>query len=348
MQKEEIIMGTAGNRNLPEEVKVIDITEISPLKIGQAENAEAATGLTVLICEEGMRAGLDVRGGGPASRDSQLLNPLMSAQHIHAVVLSGGSAFGLGAADGVMQYLEEHGYGYDTGFAKVPLVVQSDIYDLSVGSPEIRPDKAMGYEAARAAMERPNYQDGNHGAGCGASVGKISGMGTAMKTGIGSHAIQIGDLQIGAIVVVNALGDVYDWKMGRQVAGLLDESRTELRSTMDRMCASIDVKDNKFIDNTTLAVIVTNAAFDKAQLCKIAGMAHDGFARSIDPVHTSADGDSIYALSVGEIRADMDLVGTLGAEVLSEAVLRVAASAASAYGLPSAGDLGFLYLQEKD
>ena len=304
-----------GNAEAFKKFREISVLDIQPLRIGQVEDTEAATGMTVLISDEGMRAGLDVRGGGPASRDSQMLNPLMSMQKIHAVVLSGGSAFGLGAGNGVMQYLEEHDIGFDTGVAKVPLVVQSDIYDLTVGSAAVRPDSKMGYAAAKAAFETPNYKDGNYGAGCGASVGKIGGMETAMKTGVGSYAIQIGELQIGAIVVLNALGDIYDWKK---------------------------VVENKFTGNTTIAAVITNGHFDKAQLCKIAGVAHNGYARAINPVHTSADGDSIYALSVGEVNADQDLVAALGAEVLSEAILRAVTSADSAYGLPSASELGFV------
>ena len=330
---------TAGTEGVNRRMKEIAVTEIGPVRIGQAEDKAAATGCTVLICEEGMRAGLDVRGGGPASRESQLLNPLMAMQKIHAIVLAGGSAYGLGAADGVMAYLEEHGIGYDTGFARVPLVAQADLYDLSVGNPAVRPDAAMGYEAAKRAMEAPNYRDGNYGAGCGASVGKIAGMETAMKTGIGSYAVQLGEVKIGAVVVLNALGDIYDWKTGRQVAGLLNGERTALRSTMDYMKQSTRVTENKFTGNTTLAVVITNASFDKAQLCKIAGMAHDGYARSIHPVHTSADGDSIYAVSVGSVRADQDLVGALSAEVVSEAILRAVFHAEGACGLPSAGDL---------
>ena len=331
-----------GNAKAFTELKEISVLDIGPLRIGQVENREAATGMTVLISEEGMRAGLDVRGGGPASRDSQILNPLMAAQQIHSVVLSGGSAFGLGAANGVMKFLEEKDIGFDTGVAKVPLVVQSDIFDLSVGQANVRPDAEMGYAAAKAAFESPNYRDGNYGAGCGASVGKAGGMETAMKTGVGSYAVQIGDLKLGAIVVLNALGDIYDWKNGRQIAGLLSEDKSELASTMQTMCRSIEVIDNKFTGNTTIAVIITNAHFEKAQLCKIAGMAHDGYARSIDPVHTSADGDSIYAVSVGEVAADQDLVGSLGAEVLSEAIVRAVESADSAYGLSSAKELGFV------
>ncbi len=335
-----VLMLTAGT-GLAEGVlqMEIPITEIKPLRIGQTENAEAGTGCTVLIVENGMAAGLDVRGGGPASRESQLLNPLMAAQTVHAVVLSGGSAYGLGTANGVMQYLEEKGYGYDTGFALVPLVVQADIYDLSVGDSKVRPDAAMGYEAARRAFEEPNYRDGNYGVGCGATVGKIAGMETSMKTGIGSYAVQIGELQVGAVVVVNALGDVFDWKTGEQIAGLLSEDGKSLRSTSEYMKQTIQAVENKFTGNTTLAVIVTNAKFNKTQLCKIAGMGHDGMARSIRPVHTSADGDSIFALSVGEVEADQDLVGLLGAEVLSEAITRAVRNAESAFGYLSAADL---------
>lgn len=317
----------------------IPITDVGPLLIGQAENRTAATGCTVLICKEGMRAGLDVRGGGPASRESQLLNPLMSAQMIHAIVLAGGSAYGLGTANGVMAFLEEQGIGYDTGVALVPLVAQADIFDLSVGDSKVRPDADMGYEAARQAFEAPNYRDGNYGAGCGASVGKIAGMDYAMKTGIGSYAVQVGDLKIGAIVILNALGDVYDWRTGEQIAGLMTEDKKALRSTMEYMSASTENVDNKFTGNTTLAVVVTNADFNKSQLCKIAGMAHDGYARSINPVHTSADGDSIYAVSVGSIGADQDLVGALASEAVSEAIIRAVNNSESAYGLPSAADL---------
>ena len=316
-------------------MREIPVTEVGPILIGQTENAEAATGCTVFIAPQGMRAGLDVRGGGPASRESQLLNPLMAAQSIHAIVLAGGSAYGLGAANGVMQYLEENGSGYDTGYALVPLVAQADIYDLSVGDASVRPDAAMGYEAARTAMEAPNYRDGNYGAGCGATVGKLAGMDYCMKSGIGSYAIQLGELKIGAIVVVNALGDVYDWKTGQQIAGLLNEAKDGLRSTSEYMRQSYAVVENKFTGNTTICVVLTNASFNKAQLCKIAGMAHDGYARSIRPVHTSADGDSIYAVSIGDVAADQDLVGVLAAEVVSEAIIRAVENAEGAYGYPS-------------
>ena len=322
-------------------MKEISVKEFQRIRIGQAENAAAGTGCTVMVCPEGMRAGLDVRGGGPASRESQLLNPLMAAQVIHAIVLAGGSAFGLGTADGVMRLLEERGIGFDVGVTKVPLVAQADLFDLTVGDPFTRPDAAMGYEAARLALEAPNYRDGNYGAGCGATVGKIGGMETCMKSGIGSYAVQIGPLQVGAMVALNALGDVFDWRSGAQIAGLLNADRTGFRRTNAVMRESISVVENRFVGNTTLGVIITNAAFAKPALCKIAGMGHDGYARSINPVHTSFDGDSIYAVSVGDVEADQEVVGALAAEVISEAIIRAVRSAESAYGFPAARDLAF-------
>lgn len=322
-------------------MKEISVQDIQQIGIGQVENAGAGTGCTVLVCPEGMRAGLDVRGGGPASRESQLLNPLMVAQVIHAIVLAGGSAFGLGTADGVMRLLEERGIGFDVGVTKVPLVAQADLFDLTVGDPFTRPDAAMGYEAARLALDAPNYRDGNYGAGCGATVGKIGGMETCMKTGIGSFAVQIGPLQVGAIVALNALGDVFNWRSGAQIAGLLSADHKSFRSTNQTMRENIAVVENRFVGNTTLGVIVTNAAFAKPSLCKIAGMGHDGYARSINPVHTSFDGDSIYAVSVGQVEADQEVVGALAAEVISEAIIRAVESAESAYDFPAAKDLGF-------
>ncbi len=324
----------------------ISIKELDAVRIGQVENKKAGTGCTVFLCENGMRAGLDIRGGGPASRETDLLNPLMAAQVIHGIVLAGGSAFGLSAASGVMEYLEEHGIGYDVGVTKVPLVVQSDLFDLTVGDGFVRPDAEMGYAAAKQAMEDPNYRDGNLGAGCGATVGKIAGMATCMKTGIGSYAVQLGALKIGAVVALNALGDVYDWRTGRQIAGLLTEDRTAFRSSPEAIASSIEVVKNRFKDsaacvtNTTLGVIITNAAFDKTALCKIAGMGHDGYARTIRPVHTSLDGDSIYAVSAGDVQADQEVVGTLASEIICQAILRAVESATGAYGYPAACDIG--------
>ena len=291
-------------------MKEISVNDIRQIRIGQMEDAENGTGCTVFVCEEGMRAGLDVRGGGPASRESELLKPLAAAQYIHSIVLAGGSAFGLGTANGVMKCLEERNIGFDVGVTKVPLVVQSDLFDLTVGSAFRRPDPEMGYAAAVHALDDPNYRDGNYGAGCGATVGKITGMDNCMKT-------------------------------GKQIAGLLKEDGSGFRDTQEYMKGNIEVVGNRFAGNTTLGVVITNAEFRKPELCKIAGMAHDGFARSIRPVHTSADGDSIYAVSVGNVRADQDVAGALAAEVVSEAITRAVNSAESAYGFPAAKDLSF-------
>jgi len=320
-------------------MKEISVRDFEGLSIGQTENEKAGTGCTVLVSPWGMGAGLDIRGGGPASRESGLLDPLAAAQSVHAVVLAGGSAFGLNAAGGVMRLLEERGIGFDVGITKVPLVVQSCLFDLTVGDPFTRPDEAMGYEAARRALDAANYRDGNFGAGCGATVGKMAGMDYCTKTGIGSFAVQLGGLKVGAVAALNALGDVFDWKSGRQVAGLLSEDKKRFRSTEAYMQEKNEVRENKFVGNTTLGAIFTNAAFSKAQLCKIAAMGQDGLARAVRPVHTSADGDSIYALSLGHVRADWDLVGALAAQVMSEAILRAVDSAQSAYGFPCASDI---------
>ena len=319
-------------------MKEISIKSIENIKIGSAENKEAGTGCTVVIAENGAPTGLDVRGGGPASRESELLKPTAAAQYIHAVLLSGGSAFGLDAAGGVMEYLEERNIGFDTGITKVPLVCQSCLFDLSVGDPHVRPDKKMGYEACLNA-EKENYADGNSGAGTGATVGKLRGMDRCMKSGIGSYAIQIGDLKVGAIAAVNALGDIYDWKSGKKAAGLLSEDRKSLSDTEEEFYKTYDAVENKFVENTTLGIIITNAKFSKTELCKIASMTHNGYARSIRPVHTTADGDSIYAMSVGDVSADQDVVGTLAAQVMSEAILRAVMTAEPAYGFVSAKEL---------
>lgn len=318
--------------------RVIPVTDIPGISIGQVENTEAATGVTVVMCPDGMGASIDVRGGGPASRDTRILDPLMAAEAIHAVVLAGGSAFGLDAAGGVMRYLEEHGVGLEVGPVRVPLVCQSDIFDLMVGDPFTRPDAQMGYDACVAA-EAGNYRDGNYGAGCGATVGKMLGPDFCVKTGIGSYAVQLGELIVGAIVVVNAMGDVIDPATGKTVAGLLAEDKRGFRSSADALYAGFAAANPGMAANTTIGAVITNAKLPKAQLAKLAGMAHDGFARTIAPVHTSMDGDSIYALSVGDVAAELDVVGTLAADVMAQAVLAAARSAEGAYGMPAACDL---------
>ena len=322
-------------------MKEIGITDIEGFKIGQAENVQAGTGCTVILAEDDMAAGMDVRGGGPASRESELLKPTATEKRIHAVLIGGGSAFGLGAADGVLQYLEEKGIGYDVGVTKVPLVCQSNLFDLTVGDYSIRPDKHMGYSACENA-QNGNFQDGNYGAGCGATVGKWLGMDYCMKSGIGSAAMQVGDFKIGAIVAVNSLGDIFEPKDGTKIAGLLSEDKSSFRSTEELLYQMSEVVENKFTGNTTIGAILMNADFDKTRLCKIASMTHNGFARCIRPVHTSADGDSIYALANGKVQVDLDMAGTLAAEVMTKAIVSAVKSAVSAYGFPAYKDLTFI------
>lgn len=318
-------------------MKEIGIMEVGGFRVGHAQDAEAATGCTVLLLDKMSPAGLDVRGGGPASRESQILSPVAQAEAINAVLLSGGSAFGLDAAGGVMKYLEQRNIGFDVGVTKVPLVSQSCLFDLGVGTVDIRPDGKMAY----AACENASYDapaEGNVGAGTGCSVGKYRGMGRAMKAGFGTYAMQAGPLKVGALVAVNALGDIYE--DGQMIAGLLNAEKNGLSNTLEELLADVDKMGDLFSGNTTLGIVVTNAKFHKTQLTKIAGMTHNGYARAIRPVHTNADGDSIYALSVGEIPGDVNVVGTMAALAMEKAIVRAVRAAHSAYGLPSCQDFG--------
>ncbi len=319
-------------------MKKISITDIEGFRIGQTEDAAGGTGCTVIISETGAAAGVDIRGGGPASRECELLRPFSIAPAIHALVLGGGSTFGLDASGGVLSYLEERKIGYDMGITHIPQVCQSDIFDLTVGDMMRRPDKEMGYQAC-VNSEKGNYRDGNFGAGCGATVGKWLGMDYCMKSGIGSAAVSIGDIKLGAIVVVNSIGDIFDPESGEKIAGLLSEDKKSFRSTEQLMYDSAEIKENGFAGNTTIGAILTNAAFDKIQLTKIASMTHNGYARCIRPVHLSMDGDSIYALSSGKVAADMDMIGTLAAKVMSAAIVNAIKSAEKAYGCISYSDM---------
>ena len=275
-------------------MKEIKLTDIKGVKVGQYENQEAATGCSVVIVENGATAGVDVRGGGPATRETDLLNPINMVQQIHAVMLSGGSAFGLDAASGVMQYLEEHGVGFD----------------MSVG---------------------------NYGAGCGASVGKLLGFEHAMKGGIGTYGLQVGNVQVAGIVAVNACGNVIDYQTQEILAGV----------NIDKKCVSasqiiLDQMDQlrKLPDgNTTIACLVTNVKLTKAQCTKIAGISHNGYAKSIDPVHTMSDGDTIFVLSTNEVDGMVDAVGILAVEVISKCIQRAIKKAKSGYGLLAYQDL---------
>lgn len=317
-------------------MKEIGIMEVGGFRLGHAQDPDGATGCTVLLLDRMCPAGLDVRGGGPASRESQILMPLANADAINAVLLSGGSAFGLDAAGGVMKYLEERNIGFDVGVAKVPLVSQSCLFDLGVGEAKVRPGAEMAYEACENASYAPPAE-GNVGAGTGCSVGKYRGMGRAMKSGIGTYAVQAGPIKVGAIAAVNALGDIYE--DGTMIAGLLNAEGTGLSSTLEELFADVSRMGELPNSNTTLGIVVTNCAFPKTQLTKIAGMTHNGYARAIRPVHTTADGDSIYAISTGSIPGDVNVAGVMAAFAMEKAIVRAVKNAPSAYGLKGIGDL---------
>ncbi|MDF2653676.1 MAG: peptidase family [Bacillota bacterium] len=318
-------------------MKEIKITDIEGVKVGHAQDFEGATGCTVILCEKGAWAGVDVRGGGPASRETELLKPINMVEQIHAVMLSGGSAYGLDAGSGAMAYLEENNAGFDVGVGVVPIVCGASLFDLVVGDPKCRPDKAMGYEACKNAGSGP-VAEGNVGAGTGASVGKFQGVANMMKSGLGTYAVQLGSLQVGAVVAVNALGDVVDIDTGKRIAGLLNDEKTALANTEEAMYAQYAEDKNVFSGNTTIGCVVTNAKLTKTQANKLASIAHNGFARAIRPVHTMADGDTIFVLATGEVDAMPDAVGALATEVMARAINRAVRMAEPAYGLKSAKD----------
>ncbi len=297
----------------------ISITEMEGLRIGNAQNEEARTGVTVLLFDHGARVGVDVSGGGPASRETHLADPTTADNPVNAIVLSGGSAYGLAAADGVMHYLEEHGIGYNTGFALVPLVCQSCIYDLSIGRADVRPDRQMGYAACRDA-ENPKPLGRRVGAGCGATVGKIRGMERASDAGLGVYAVKLGDLKMAAIVAVNALGDVTDPDTGKRLAGLRSEDGAGFADSRKELY-KISRRTDMFTGNTTIGAVITNGRFSKAEMSKLASMTRNAYARCITPVGTMADGDTIYAASAGSVEADLNVAGTLAAHVMERAIV---------------------------
>lgn len=307
------------------------ITDVPGIKVGHAHSVEGMTGCTVIICEKGATGGVDVRGSAPGTRETDLFKSEKMVDKVHAVVLSGGSAFGLEAASGVMKYLEEQNIGFDVGVTKVPIVASAVIFDLTIGDYRIRPDFNMGYEASKNANSYDNKQ-GNIGCGMGATIGKILGPQNAMKSGLGSATVKIGNLVVSAIVAVNAFGDIYDLENNKQIAGIYDYNTSELLNTIDIMKETN--KNLGFnIQNTTIGVIATNAILTKAEANKISEMAHNGFARSINPIHTMVDGDTIFTMGTGEIKADISLIGTLAAEAMSKAIINGVFFAEGAHGL---------------
>lgn len=307
------------------------ITDVNGIKVGHSQSEEGMTGCTAVICEKGATGGVDVRGSAPGTRETDLLKPENTVDKIHAVVLSGGSAFGLEAASGVMNYLEKNDIGFDTGIAKVPIVASAVIFDLNVGDHRIRPDCKMGYEAAKSASSEEKRQ-GNVGCGMGATVGKILGPANAMKSGLGSAAVKAGNLVVSAIVAVNSFGDIFDYESAKQIAGVYDYEKKEMLNTYSIMKSQL--KPAAFpMKNTTIAAVATNAILTKAEANKLASMAHNGFARSINPVHTAFDGDTIFTMATNEISSDLSLIGTMAAEAISKSITNALISAKSCHGL---------------
>lgn len=320
-------------------MKEIKFCDIDGIKLGHAENKEGGTGCSVVICEQGATGGVDVRGGAPGTRETDLLDPIEMVDKIHAVVLSGGSAFGLDASGGVMQYLEGNDIGFDVTVAKVPIVCQAVLFDLSFGDPKVRPDKEMGF---KACLNSENYKDdinGNIGAGYGATVGKFLGTDYSMKGGLGTYAIKVGSLEVGAIVAVNCLGDVIDPSNLNIIAGAYDHENKEFLNTERLIIENLENPKNPFKGNTTIGIIVTNADFTKAEANKVASMAHNGYGRTMRPAHTMFDGDTIFTMSTNKVTADVTTVGMLAATVMEKAIIRGIKSAQGLFNIPSCSDI---------
>ena len=317
------------------------ITDVAGIKVGHFTFKTRPTGCTAILCEDGAVAGVDVRGSAPGTRETDLLNPINTVQQVNAIMLSGGSAYGLDTAAGAMRYLEGKAHGYKIGsLGVVPIVPAAILMDLGVGDFKIRPNADSGYEACVAATDKP-VQQGNVGAGAGATIGKMFGQGSAMKAGLGSASIKVGDtgIVVGAIVAVNAVGDVVNPKTGKIVAGARTQGGKGFRNSMAEIMKGYRVVMTNGA-NTTIGVVATNVALEKVQAAKVAQMAHDGYARAIYPVHTPSDGDTIFALATGKLKvnANHGLIGALAAEAMAQAIVRAAVHAESLPGLPAYRD----------
>ncbi len=318
------------------------ITDVPGIEVGHAQDDAALTGCTVILCRKGAVAGVDVRGSAPGTRETDLLDPINLVHKVHAILLAGGSAFGLDAASGVMRYLEEQKIGFNAGIIRVPIVPAAILFDLNIGDRKVRPNDEMGYQACLAASKAA--AEGNVGAGSGATVGKLFGMPLAMKSGVGSASIHVGGVVVGAIVAVNSLGDVVDPDEGRIIAGLRSGRIGPLRVGGKNYFADTVAMMKKPLGrtilglasrtNTVIGAVATNARLTKAEATKVAQMAHDGLARAIRPAHTMLDGDTIFALSTGNKKSYVTAIGTFAAEAMLQAILRAVKMAAPVGGLP--------------
>ena len=310
------------------------ITAVEGIRVGHASDFDACTGCTVILCEAGAVAGVDVRGWASGTRELDALAPQHLVTEIHGLLLAGGSAFGLEAAAGVMRYLEERGIGFDVGVTRVPIVPGAILFDLGIGDFRVRPDAAMGYRACEAAV-RGKVEEGSVGVGTGATVGKLFGVRHAMKGGVGTASIELkGGLRVGALAAVNAFGDVRDRATGAILAGARDPDTGKLADTVAQMKQGRS-RRAFYVQSTTLAVIATNARLTKAEAIHVARMGQGGLTRMIAPVHTAFDGDVLFALATGDVEGDVNLVGQAGAETVAEAVLRAVKTATSLGGIPA-------------
>jgi len=316
------------------------LTDIPGLQVGHWTNRDAATGCTVILCPQGAVAGVDVRGGAPGTRETDLLDPLCMVQQVHALCLAGGSAYGLAAADGVMRWLEERGHGFDVRVARVPIVPAAVVFDLAMADATIRPDAAAGYAACEAAHAGP-VAEGNVGAGTGATVGKLLGYQWATKGGVGTASRTYANgLIVAALAVVNAAGDIVEPESGRIVAGARRADGAGFADIMRTLTTAGAADAERWgRRNTTLGVVATNAQLTKVGATKVAQIAHNGLARAIRPVHTLIDGDVVFALSLGEAEGDPGIVGALAADLLGEAIVRAVRAAEGLHGVPAVRDL---------
>jgi L-aminopeptidase/D-esterase-like protein len=325
------------------------ITAIKGIRVGHATDLQGITGCTVVLCEEGAVGGVDQRGGGPGTRETDALNPVNLVSEVHAVMLAGGSAFGLDAAQGAMRYLRERDKGYNTGVAKVPIVPSAILFDLGIGDSKAFPTADLGYQACLNASAAPPEQ-GSIGAGTGATVGKLLGPGQSTKSGIGSASIDIGGgIRVGALIAVNALGDVIDPENNQIIAGVrtlkkgplkvgegetFANSLTVMRGLIGRTALHAASRSN-----TVIGVVVTNARLNKAQATRVAQMAQNGVVRAVRPANTMFDGDTMFCLATGEKKADVNLVGAFAAQAVQRAILNAVREATSLGGIPALREL---------
>ena len=315
----------------------IELIQLTDFLVGQAQDETAMTGCTVIIAPEGAACGVDVRGGSPGTRDTDALDPVCNRKVVHAVVLSGGSSFGLDAAGGVMELLEERRIGRDVGVTVVPNVCEAILFDLHCGASRVRPDKAMGRLAGENALARQPFRSGNYGAGTGATIGKSLGLKNAMKGGVGAAAFRQGELMVGAVFAVNCVGDVLE--NGEIIAGVRKDEGLEFygseQAILDSYAVETDLfqaaKDDADGSNTIIGCIMTNAALTKAQAARLAAQGHHGIARAVRPAHSIYDGDTVFALCSGRVGATPDSVGVLAARA-AEAAIADAIRSAATYG----------------